>query len=75
LSISNHHEELWSPSWGGMSSQPARLTDSAYGVDGFDRIFANQRLTPSKRRVLIVANGAIGGVDFTPEERKKISAM
>jgi hypothetical protein len=32
-------------------------------------------LPQSKKRVLMVANGAIGGVDFTPEERKKISAM
>ena len=52
-----------------------RLTRSADGVDGFDWIFANKRLSQFKKPVLMVANGAIGGVDFTPEERKKIAAM
>lgn len=74
MSISNHHEELWSPSWGGMSSYRATFTGSAYGVDGLDRIFTHKRLSQFKRRILMTANGAIGGVDFTPEERKKISA-
>ena len=42
-------------------------------VGGIDWIFAHERYNCS-RWLLILADGAIGGVDFTSEERKRIAA-
>jgi hypothetical protein len=51
-----------------------RINCSAHGIDGIDWVYADKgyelHLT-----CIDVANGAIGGLDYTPEERKKIAAM
>jgi len=73
LSISNHHEELWSPSWGSTVLFLGPANFSPNGINGINRVFANERYLKLASSA-DVAMGAIGGVDYTAEERKKIAA-
>lgn len=47
LSISNHHEELWSPSWGGNRLKGLWLMCSSYCIDGINWVSAVERYVPS----------------------------